>query len=395
MNDRDQPSGGATLEVRTFIEQHADRLKNNGLLRSEHIERAFRRVARHRFIERFWIYGPDGYREFRNNPSDPSSECLPTIYSGQVLITQLRDGAVTSSSSESRLVAAMLELLEVRPGHRVLEIGTGSGYNAALLAEIVGSSGSVATLEYQHDVAEQAQRLLREAGYQAVHVLERDGFYGAAEWAPYDRIIVTAGSVEPAPAWMDQLSEGGFLLVPLRHAAANPLGRLSIAEGKTLHGRFVGFSGFMAIEGELASATYYPPLAAPVKDPVREEPLWPELRGQSVSWWSSPRAGFWFFLGLNDPRTRVIGWPDVFGLVDATGAGVTVGREAIVVHGDTSAADDLEQLYHEWVALQRPALTDYTVRFEPLPTRTPPSANPTSWTTHGRYYRRVVRLEPR
>ncbi|SBW24296.1 protein-L-isoaspartate(D-aspartate) O-methyltransferase [Candidatus Protofrankia californiensis] len=124
-------------------------------------------------------------------------------------------GVSISSVSAARIQVMMLEQAEVRPGMRVLEIGTG-GYNAALLAELVGEGGAVISIDIDQDVLDRARRFLPAAGYGSVTLLRADGEFGAPEHAPFDRIIVTAGAWDIPPAWVEQLAGGGRIVVPLR-----------------------------------------------------------------------------------------------------------------------------------------------------------------------------------
>jgi protein-L-isoaspartate(D-aspartate) O-methyltransferase len=126
------------------------------------------------------------------------------------------DGIAVSSASAPSAVARMLDQLDVRPGNRVLEIGAGTGYNAALLAHLAGPNGTVTTVEIDEDVAEGARRGLAVTGYPDVSVICGDGEFGYPGHAPYDRIIVTAGAWDMPPAWHEQLALGGLLVVPLR-----------------------------------------------------------------------------------------------------------------------------------------------------------------------------------
>jgi protein-L-isoaspartate(D-aspartate) O-methyltransferase len=112
-------------------------------------------------------------------------------------------------------MTVMLEQLGLLPGHRVLEIGTGSGYNAALLAHLVGPTGEVVTVDIDEELARQARKHVVEAGFPNVKVICADGGYGYADDAPYDRIILTVGAADVLPAWKEQLAPDGRLVLPL------------------------------------------------------------------------------------------------------------------------------------------------------------------------------------
>ncbi|MGA5121552.1 methyltransferase, FxLD system [Streptomyces pseudogriseolus] len=120
-----------------------------------------------------------------------------------------------SCASVPSVVAMMLEQLGARAADDVLEIGAGTGYNAALLAELV-DRGSVTTVDIDPDVALHARTRLNATGYEHVIVIERDGLLGAPENAPYDRIIATVGVWDIPATWWDQLNDGGRLVLPLR-----------------------------------------------------------------------------------------------------------------------------------------------------------------------------------
>ena len=115
--------------------------------------------------------------------------------------------------SQPFIVAWMTELLELEPGDRVLEIGSGSGYQAAVLAEL--GYVEVYTIEIVPELATSATARLRELGYSGIHSMQGDGYYGWPEYAPFDAIIVTAAPDHlPAPL-AEQLAEGGRLVIPI------------------------------------------------------------------------------------------------------------------------------------------------------------------------------------
>lgn len=171
-----------------------DRLREDTRL-SPAVEVAFRAVPRHLFL--------------------PGVE-LDRVYSGDVIVTRTDDQQrPISSSSQVGIMAPMLEHLALSPGMRVLEIGAGTGYNAALLDELVGESGAVTTVDIDPEIAAEARERLAAAGHSRVRVECLDGWNGVADGAPYDRIELTAAAADLSPAWADQLAEGGLLVAPL------------------------------------------------------------------------------------------------------------------------------------------------------------------------------------
>jgi protein-L-isoaspartate(D-aspartate) O-methyltransferase len=114
--------------------------------------------------------------------------------------------------SQPYIVALMTQSLSLKEGHKVLEIGTGSGYQAAVLAEL---KTRVFSIEIAPRLAERAAAGLRELGYKDVRVKSGDGFFGWPEEAPFDGIIVTAAAPRIPPLLVDQLKEGGRLIIPL------------------------------------------------------------------------------------------------------------------------------------------------------------------------------------
>jgi protein-L-isoaspartate(D-aspartate) O-methyltransferase len=120
-----------------------------------------------------------------------------------------------SSISQPSMVAQMLDILDLRAGLRVLEIGAGTGYCAALIAELVGPTGKVTTVDLDPEVTDEAHRNLDANGYSRVQITCADGALGEPSGAPWDRIIVSVGAWEPAPEWIAQLAPDGKIVMPL------------------------------------------------------------------------------------------------------------------------------------------------------------------------------------
>ncbi|MGI9018220.1 MAG: protein-L-isoaspartate O-methyltransferase family protein [Euzebya sp.] len=150
----------------------------------------------------------------------PRHQFLPEVdsrvaYENDAQLTLIRRGVALSSVSQPSIVAQMLEAGHFAAGHRVLEIGTGRGYNTALLAELVGPRGQVFSVDIEPGLVHSAAATVGQLGYEQIQLAVRDGRQGWPDHAPFDRIIVTAGASEVAQAWSDQLSESGLLIVPL------------------------------------------------------------------------------------------------------------------------------------------------------------------------------------
>jgi protein-L-isoaspartate(D-aspartate) O-methyltransferase len=160
-------------------------------------------------------------------------------------------GATISSLSATHIQAVMLEQAEIEPGMRVLEIGSG-GYNAALMQELVGDGGKVTSVDIDAEIVVRARACLEAAGYDRVEVVLADAENGVPEGAPYDRIVVTAGTWDIPPTWRDQLSERGRIVVPLRMRGLTrsvAFDRASDGNGVGLVSHSYRLSGFVPMQG--------------------------------------------------------------------------------------------------------------------------------------------------
>lgn len=188
----------STLRHQMVISQ----LRSRGVA-DERILSAMERVPRHEFA-------PERYREqaYQDHP-------LP-IGEGQTI-------------SQPYIVALMLEALGLSSRDRVLEVGTGSGYVTALLAEL---AAQVISIERHASLAESARALLQQLGYSNVRVVSGDGTRGFPEWSPYDAIIVSAAASEVPPALIAQLAEGGRMIIPVGSDDAQQLRLIRIESGQ-------------------------------------------------------------------------------------------------------------------------------------------------------------------
>ncbi len=174
-------------ELRRLWERTVRNLELEGILRDERVKEALLKLPRYLFVE-------EKYRKYAH-----IDEPLP-IPAGQTI-------------SAPHMVAIMLQLADLRPGMNVLEVGAGSGWNAALISELV--KGDIYTIERIPELVEFARRNLERAGVKNVHVILGDGSKGFPPKAPYDRIIVTAGAPDIPKPLVEQLKPGGKLIIPV------------------------------------------------------------------------------------------------------------------------------------------------------------------------------------
>jgi protein-L-isoaspartate(D-aspartate) O-methyltransferase len=183
-----------------------------GYIRTPEVERAMRSVPREKFVPE--SIAKDAYVD---SP-------LP-IGQGQTI-------------SAPHMVAIMQEELELRPNLKVLEIGAGSGYHAAVTAEIVKPNGRVFTIERVPELVEMARKNIEASGYSdLVEVILGDGSKGLVKEAPFDRIFVAAGAPEVPKPLTDQLSEGGIMLIPVGNRYLQDLIKVRKKKGKLVEER--------------------------------------------------------------------------------------------------------------------------------------------------------------
>jgi methyltransferase of FxLD system len=227
-----------------------DGLTNAKWITRPRVEAAFRAVPRHLFL------------------LDVS---LEDVYRNKAIVTKTDDSVPVSSSSQPAIMAVMLEQLGLGEGDNVLEIGTGTGYNAALISNLVGPNGHVTTVDIDADIVAFSQQNLQRAGIGNVEAVHADGGFGYLANAPYDALISTVGVWDLSPHWTAQLREAGRLVAPL---SFNTL-QFSIGFEKNAQSLISGSirpCGFMRLRGAYAGPeTYFQVdgLTVGVEDPAR------------------------------------------------------------------------------------------------------------------------------
>jgi protein-L-isoaspartate(D-aspartate) O-methyltransferase len=377
---------GNTNDSRAFRRRLVDTLRGDGHLGSDRVAQALLAVPRELFV-----------------PGLPLEEVYRP---SEAIVTKRIDGVSVSSASAPEVVALMLEQLDPQPGERVLEIGAGTGYNAALLAYLVGESGRVVTLDVDEDLVLGAREHLLTAGYAQVEVVQADGAVGYPDDQGYDRIMLTVASRDIAPAWHKQLRRPlGRLVMPL---ALRSLQRCVVFTPHDDHlvcesprgCNFIGLRGLLASDAQrlpldqdgahvVSGADETLPLsidaiAALLRAPARALPsgVWTsfeQLRTGLHLWLVAHQPGLCTLWGGAD-------MPDLFGVqdrdrlhgtlcvMDSTGLVVLAWADAgqraaelvvLAPTGSEALAEVVVGMLREWDARGRPMDADAVIRAYP------------------------------
>jgi len=324
-------------------------------------------TSRHRFVHRFRI--DDG--PLRDNDADPAQN-LPDIYSDAVMrhVDAVGD-LLPSSNSQPSYVLFLLHLLSLEQGQAVLEIGSGSGWLAAIMAHLVGPEGRVVGIELLPDLAAQSRADLEALSFGNVTVITGDGTHGHAAGAPYDRAIITAATWDVPTVLLDQVAEGGRVLVPVELRGDDGCdvtvlqrqGSVLVAE-RSVPGWFVPLQG--GGQDRRADALASPPAS----EATGRHSLPLGIGGDNGA---APAARlFRAFLGRTEPGFVVTapganaGWRPwlatspaemavpPFGLAEADGSVALWQAGELVSYSGSTAAARLARAYARWAALGLP-----------------------------------------
>jgi protein-L-isoaspartate O-methyltransferase len=320
-----------------------------------------RQVPRHLFIpDKAWCVPDDGASGYLIDRSTDPEAWMRAVYSNSAIITQIDDGAgdiakgagdYTSSASEPVVVAAALDLLDPYDGDEVLDVGTGTGWTAALLAHRLGDE-NVTSVEIDEPVHLTAAENVKRAGFSPRLVL-RDGAQGWTEGAPYDRIHVTCGVCEVPYAWVEQTRPGGMIVLPwMPRWAGGHLARLSVTGDGRAVGGFYGGCSFMMLRSQRwslperegdhrRSATYLDPrrvVRSSYGAEVAIAGMLPDVRGTHAD---QEGGEFHVWLWTDDSDAQAHYAPDY-------------KRAAVLQRGPRSLWDELEAAYLRWVSWGSP-----------------------------------------
>ena len=364
-----------------------ENLVNKGAIVSRPVREAFASVPRHLFV--------------------PDTD-IATAYTDQPVFIRWDEGIPISSSTQPTMMAIMAEQLRLVPGYRVLEIGAGTGYNAAILAHIVGDDGRVVTIDIDQDIVDEAASNLSNAGYGNVEAVCGDGYEGYSPGQPYDRIMVTVGAQDVSPYWVEQLRDGGIMVVPLWFRGH----RLSVALVKR-EGRLESSSAapcmFIPIRGNAGRTEEYfligdtsgdlplMHIGMEQDDPDHRrllDELFAEggrlrdigrsLEGQFHT--QDLSSGFYMFLTAN-PRINIVHWESREGnflgagyaLIDLETRSAAVLSDShpgqVMVYGSDAEYAELIGLLDRWAALGRPSIHKLRIRAHISPPQSMPDGH--------------------
>jgi protein-L-isoaspartate(D-aspartate) O-methyltransferase len=314
------------------------------------------------------------------------------LYADKALILFGDDQDVSSTISQPSFVLHMLDMLQLEHGQKVFELGTGSGWNAALLGQLVGPEGSVYSLELIPEMARAAAETIEALGIRNVQVIEADAGEGYAAAAPYDRAIFTAGTYDLPRPFFTQMKEGSLLLVVIKSEGGGD----SLFLLRKVNGHFESLDsmlcGFVQMKGKYQLTSM---------DPLELEtlPEWPRLKEKAVGrrpfWWGGKgKQDFGWrtlsirsFLGITEPAFRTFKpsggvieaqQENFFGLWDREQGSLVLAKDDLLLSYGSSAAEerllfDLEQ----WVWLGMPAAPSFTLQI--FPVDVPVSAGENQW----------------
>jgi protein-L-isoaspartate(D-aspartate) O-methyltransferase len=338
---------------------------------SARVKQAFLAVPRHWFVKRYRYFGSANWLHV-----DDANlrEHLPAIYRDDGLGIAGTDGDdVVATISRPACVLYMLELLQVEPGHRVFEVGAGSGWNAALLGHLAGPHGHVQSVEIIPELAERAARAIANNGLANVQIMRGDAALGARDSEPFDRVVFTAGAYD-LPAWLhDRVRTGGLLLMVLKFPGGGDVLLLferhadhfeSITARSVEFVTMTGQSLRRELEPTLLEA--FPPWARVREQPAGQRPF--PCGGRARAELAARTFAMRSFLAIAEPRMRWFvepeGWPFYsFGLWDEASGSLALARDNVLASfGGTAASAALMARLHEWVELGMPGAASMPVR---------------------------------
>jgi protein-L-isoaspartate(D-aspartate) O-methyltransferase len=358
---------------------------------SKRVTDAFYAVPRHRFVTR--------YRTFRNPrwfevTDENLEEHLAMLYADRALVIHGEDADFeaiagrkpVSTISQPTFVLQMIDMLELEAGHRVFELGSGSGWNAALIGHVVGATGKVVSVEIIPELVRSARASIAAAGLEHVEILEGDGGDGYEPHAPYDRAVFTSGAYDLPRVFYRQMRPGGLLLFVLKNkGGADTLILLEKFEDH-FRSRRSQLCGFVPMVGKFHVESMEP---TPLDQLLASAGISPEPVETTPFWWSGASednfiwvtSGLRSFLAISEPgfeAVRLDKPTTIFGILDRTSNGLVLARhDRLVCYGSTEPRQTLIASLKRWIDRGMPALANLEVRAYPIDREVTPA--PGDW----------------
>jgi protein-L-isoaspartate(D-aspartate) O-methyltransferase len=347
---------------------------------SEATKQAYLATPRHCFVR---CYREWGIKEWHAVESTNLAEHIPTLYADRPLILfGDNDQDIPSTVSQPSLVLRMLDLLQLKAGHKVFELGAGSGWNAALMGHLVGPEGLIVSAEIIPELAQSARETIDSLGISNVVIFAGDGAEGYRDSAPYDRAIFTAGAFDLPHCFYEQLRDEALLLAVIKTEGGLDNLFLLRKTGDHFESLESYPCGFVQLRGRYRFENLE---SAELEEAI---PEWTELQREEVGtrrfWWGGKgKEGFaWTtlairsFLGITEGAFRAFKTAKLdqqaieqhyFGLWDEVNRSLVLAKDDwLVSYGNTHAEERLLRRLRHWVELGMPAAACLDLKVFPV-----------------------------
>ena len=346
---------------------------------SEATVQAYLATPRHEFVKRYREWGT---KEWHEVDAENLAEHVATLYTNKPLVLfGDDDDNIPSTISQPSFVLHMLDLLQLRPGQRVFELGGGSGWNAALMGHLVGPEGHVYSLEIIPEVATMAARSIETLGIKNVHLIAADGGEGYAARAPYDRAIFTAGTYDLPHHFYEQMKDGGLLLVVIKNEGGGDTLFLLRKVEKHFESLESMPCGFVQLRGKYQIDSLEPITLETLPEwmglqyqETARMPFWWGWKGDEGFMWRT--LGIRSFLGIVEPCFRAFKTEKAdprsqeehyFGLWEQENRSLVLAKEdCLIAYGNANAKEHLLQRIHQWVELGMPSAASFALNVYPI-----------------------------
>ncbi len=345
---------------------------------SKATEEAYLETPRHLFVSRYRRVGSKDWQEVSE---ERLAEHLPALYAnGPVILVGDEDSEITSTVSQPSLVLRMLDMLQIEPGMKILEVGAGSGWSAALMGRLVGAAGHVFSIEIIPELAKGAASVLKKLGKSNVTVVEGDASVGYAAAAPFDRVVFTAGTYDLPRSFFEQTKEGGLLLVVIKTEGGGDCLFLLRKRGDRFESMESMQVAFVQMTGQCQMDSLEPLY-------LERFPEWTSLKGNEVSrgpfWWGGKGKetfawrtwGVRSYLGVTEPLFQTFKTEKAagaaqeeqfFGLWDKDAGSLAIAKDdELIGYGSLAAKERMEEDLRVWLSLGMPTTASFRLEVYP------------------------------